>query len=615
MSETLDGWYQRELDYFRSNAAEFARKYPKIAGRLSMGATGTRDPHVERLIQAFALMNARIRQKLDDGFPELVDAMLSVLYPHMLAPVPSMSVIQFAVDQREKDLLGGHVIAPGTLLVTERIGEHASRFRTSYPVTLYSCLVDRIRIFPRPFSGPSTPRKGDAQSVLRITLQTLAPDKSFANFDLDHLRFYVAIPNFEKAAQLIELVTSQALEVVIRGSDADAPPHVLSPEHVVPVGFAPEDAILPGADRSFPGYRLLTEYFVLPQKFLFFDVTGLTPAVRADLGNTLEISILLNEHVADLEAVVSEDTVKLGCTPIVNLFSRTADAISLNYRAHEYRVIPDARAEDSLEIYSVDRVAVEDQQGEIREFRPFYSLNHSLQAEDTGYWHALRRPGPVEGDRAMLKHPTEVYVNLVDPDFSPLRAGQGVLYADVTCFNRDLPEVLAERGSDSIQLEIVGGRGPVARVQCMTPPTPTFRRHLGRRNLWPLISQLSLNHLSILNTSDAVDALREMLTLNDPKESVQTRNLINGLTAVSAGPCVERLGEAFVRGTEVHLTFDDEKFRGDSAYLFASTLARFFSMYTSLNSFVRLSANTMARQNQGVRNWTWQAEIGNRFLV
>jgi len=615
MSESLDGWYQRELDYFRSSAAEFAQRFPKIAGRLNLGATGTRDPHVERLIQAFAFLNARIRQKLDDGFPELVDAMLSVLYPHMLSPIPSMSMIQFELDRRQKDLAKGHLIPAGTLISTERVGDFSCRFRTSYTVRLFSMAARSVRLFPRPFSGPATPRKSDAQSVLRITLETLDPALSFSALNFDDIRFHVSIPNFEKAARLIELVNDQCLEVVVTGADPHSSPHVLPSSSVRPVGFAPEDALLPTSTRSFPGYRLLTEYYVLPQKFLFFDVTGLSSEVRANLGNKMEISILLGDHVADLESVVSEESVRIGCTPMVNLFRKTADAIPLNYRTSEYRIIPDARAEDSLETYSVNSVAVEDQQGVTREFRPFYSLEHGLQSEDTGYWHVIRRPGPVEGDVGLLKDPTEVYVSIVDPRFSPWRPGQGVLFADVTCFNRSLPEQLADRGAETIQLEVVGGKGPVSKVRCLIAPTPTFRRHLGRRNLWPLISQLSLNHLSLTGGKDAVDALREMLTLNDPKESVQTQNLINGLASVSAEPCVQRIGDAFARGTQIRLMFTEENFRGDSVYLFSSVLSHFLGMYTSINSFTRLAANTDVRSDQGVRNWTWQAQSGNRALI
>ena len=616
MSESLDAWYQRELDYFRNSSAQFAERFPKIANRLSLSATGIKDPHVERLIQAFAYLNARTRHKLDDSFPELVDAMLGILYPHLLSPVPSMSVIGLKLNPGQKDQTHGHQIKPGTLIETERIRGCNCRFRTAYPVTLFPLEAQAVRLLSRPFSGPPSPGRNDAQSVLRFEFTTLDPKKTFGEYPIERLRFYINVANFEKAARLLELVLTQTLEVVVTGKDSTVAAAVLPSAVITPVGFGSDEALLPQMPRTFPGYRLLSEYFVLPQKFLFFDIAGLTPAILAKLGNRLEISVLLREHAAELESSVSKDSVRLGCTPIVNLFHRTADAVPLNYRATEYRVIPDARAEDSMEIFSVDSVSVDDQDGNIREFQPFYSVAHASSADDTGYWHATRRPGPVEGDVGSLRNPTEMYVSLIDAQFSPLRPGRGLLYSSLTCFNRDLPEELTkQRDAGRIELEIVGGRGPVSEIKCLVAPTATLRRHMGRRNLWPLVSQLSLNHLSLVDCEDAVLSVREMLALNDPRESAQTKNLIDGLKSISSEKSVHRVNGAFARGTLISLMFDEENFAGDSVFLFATVLNHFFSMYTSINSFTRMTATTQGRKARGIESWKWPARAGNRNLI
>lgn len=616
MSESLDAWYQRELDFLRNSSAEFASRFPKIANRLSLSATGIKDPHVERLIQAFAYLNARTRHKLDDSFPELADAMLGVLYPHLLAPVPSTSILGLKLSPGQKDQTGGHAISAGTLFESERIGGYNCPFRTCYPLTLYPLEPQAVRLLPRPFSGPSSPGRSEAASVLRFEFSTFDPKKSLADYPLTSLRVFINIPNFEKAARLLELVLSKSIEVVITGLTSTTAAAILPASTIKPVGFAPEDALLPQSPRSFPGYRLLTEYFVLPHKFLFFDITGLTPQILAQLGNKLEISILLREHAAEIESAVSRDSVRIGCTPIINLFRRTADAIPLTFRNSEYRIIPDARAESSMEIYTVDGVSVDDQDGVPRTYQPFYSVDHSSSADDTGYWHATRRPGPVEGDVGTLKDPTEMYVSLVDAEFSPRRPGKGLLYASLTCFNRDLPEELAkQRDASRIQFEMVGGRGPVSEIRCLISPTPTLRRHLGRRNLWPLISQLSLNHLSLTTSADAVSAVREMLTLNDLKESAQTKNLIEGIEKITSERCVQRISGAFARGTAIHVLFDEENFAGDSVYLFASLLSHYFSMYTTINSFTRMTATTHDRQTRGTESWKWAARAGDKTLI
>jgi len=616
MSEALDAWYQKELDYFRQSAGDFAERFPKIANRLSLSGKDIRDPHVERLIQAFAYLNARTRHKLDDSFPELADAMLGILYPHMLAPVPSVSIIRFGLNRAQKDQIKGFPVAAGTGLETESVNGHNCQFKTCYPVRLLPLSTEAIRLLPQPFSGPSSPNRSAAEATLRFEFRTLDPKIKLADYNLDHLRFYINIPNFEKSARLLELVLTQALEVVISGEDPDVAADVLPADCVQPVGYRREEALLPDNPRTFPGYRLLTEYFVLPQKFLFFDITGLTPQTLSKLGNRLEINVLLKDYPTELENVVSADSIHTGCTPAINLFDCTADAVPLKYRTTEYRIIPDARAEDAMEIFAVNQIKVESDGGAVRPFHRFYSVDHAKASGDIGYWHAVRRPGPVEGDVGSLDRPTETYVSLVDPEFSPQRPANGMLYANLTCFNRDLPERLSrQRTSSQIRMDIVGGSGPVSEIECLVAPTATLRRHLGRRNLWPLISQLSLNHLSLMDSKDAIDAIRELLVLNDVRDSVETRNLIAGLDSLQSGPMVQRVNGAFARGTQINLVLDDPNFAGDSAFLFASMLNQFFGMYTSINSFTKLTATTKLRQSRKQDNWTWPAQAGDKALI
>ncbi len=615
MTEPLDTWYQRELDYFRENATEFSRRFPKIADRLGMSAAGTSDPHVERLIQAFAYLNARTRYKLDDSFPELADAMLGILYPHMLAPVPSMTVLQFELSPGQKDQTSGHTIRSGTPLESERVGSYTCQFRTCYPVVLYPLKLTSARLLPRPFSGPDSPGRSRAEAAFRLQLNTFDPKKSLGEYALNELQFFVHIPNFEKAAGLFELLFTKSLEVVVTGKDDTKAAAILPVSSLKPVGFDDQDALLPWKAQSFPGYRLLTEYFVLPQKFLFFRITGLTPAILRELGDQLEITVLLSEGSGDLEKLVTADSIRMGCAPIVNLFHRTADAIPLTYRSTEYRIIPDARAEDSMEIYSVDDIKVEDQNGNLRPYQQFYSVGHTSSTSDTGFWHVTRRPGPLAGDVLSPDEGTEMYVSLVDSEFSPRRPGVGSLFADLTCFSRSLPDQLRTRNAAQLRFDIVGGRGPVSAISCLVTPTPTIRRHLRRRNLWPLISQLSLNHLSLTSSDDALNAMQEMLTLSDVRESPQSQSLIDGIVKLTCSPTVQRVGGAFARGVEVRLVFDDENYSGDSAYLFASVLDRFFAMYTTINSFTRLTAITQNRESRGAEPWKWTARAGEKPLI
>lgn len=613
MSDSIDAWYQRELEYLRSSGAEFASRYGKIADRLSLSASGAQDPHVERLLQGVAFLNARIRQKLDDSFPELVDSLLGVLYPHLVKPIPSTSIVQLQLNPQQVDLVQGYEVPRGTMLESERVDGHGANYKTCFSLDLYPIGIQEIEFVAPPFSGPLGSASKEVEAALHIRLKPLSSEFNCEDFSFDRLRFFVDIASFQHAAKLMELLLSQCNEVVIRNSrEADAS-HVLASSNIKQVGFDSGEAILPYQPQSFPGYRLLTEHFVLPQKSLFFDLEGLSPDVMKDCGGELDIWIYLDEFDADLSSLVRKNSLKLNCTPIVNLFQETADAIPVSINKTEYRIIPDARSEHLNEVYEIDHVLIGDGEDDEEEFFPFYSINHS-SVDHPSYWHAVRRPGPQSRDTGPIEEPSEVYLRFVDEDFQLLAENQGYLQTKVTCFNRLIPEALSKRELTQIRFQIVGGAGPVSGISCLVAPTKTIRRHMGAKNLWPLVSQLSLNHLS-LSGPEGVLALKEILKLNDPRGSSTVQRLISGILEVSAEPCVERIGGAFARGTQMTLLLDEESFSGDSAYLFCSVLEKFLSMYASINSFTKLVATTNEDQDKGIAPWKWAPRTGNRALI
>lgn len=613
MTDSIDAWYQRELEFLRSGGADFANRYGKIADRLSLSASGTQDPHVERLLQGVAFLNARIRQKLDDSFPELVDSLLGVLYPHLVRPVPSLSVLQFQLNPKQVDLVDGYVLPRQTMLESEQVDGRGAKYKTCFPLTLYPLEIQKVEMVGPPFSGPLGSASRDVQSALHIQIAPLGSDHSFKDFSFDQLRFFVDISSFQHAAKLMELLLSKCKEVVIGNRSEPGQPTILGADCISQVGFEADEALLPFEPQSFPGYRLLTEYFTLPQKSLFFNLKGLSEKVRVQAGRQLDIWIYLTDADEDLASLVRKDSLKLDCTPIINLFQETADAIPVSVFTTDYRIIPDARAEFLNEVYSIDEVIISDGDDDEREFYPFYSVNHST-VERPAYWHAIRQPGPQSRDIGSVEEASEVYLRFVDEDFQLLNESRGYLQTKVTCFNRMIPETLAKRELSQVRFSIVGGAGPISKVSCLVSPTRTIRRHLGLPNLWPLVSQLALNHLT-LTGEKGTQALQEILKLNDPRSSSQVKRIIEGILNVSSAPCIERMSGAFARGTEIHLLLDEESFSGDSAFLLCCVLDKFFGMYSTLNSFTKLVATTNEDQDKGIAPWKWPPRAGIRSLI
>lgn len=626
MSDELLPYYNRELSFFRRMGAEFAETHPRIASRLRLGRESIEDPHVSRLIESVAYLTARIRHKLDDDFPEISDSFLSMLYPHYLSPIPSAAVVQFQLDRSEGELTTGYEIPKGSMLETAAVDGEPCRFQTCYPVTLWPIDVAAAEFAGRPFTAPVTRYSSQAAAVVKIQLRAQSDKVSFDQFEFDHLRFYLSGQD-QHVLPLYELLFNNVTQVVVARRSNDEQPVVLDPAAIRPVGFGRDEGLLPYSARSFVGYRLLTEYFAFPQKFLFFDLANLRPQQLAGFGQQLEIYFYLNKTLADLERNVSPETFRLGSAPIVNLFRKRAEPIKLSHAQSEYHVIPDERRRMATEIYSIDRVAATSPDDDQLEFLPFYSFRHGADARrQSTYWHASRRPGGRH--KGQVDRGTEMYLSLVDLDMNPAAPQEWVLDVETTCLNRDLPGKLHKPRM------MLSEGGPISNIACLAGPTPTRRPPRRRSAMWRLLSHLALNHLSITDAvagqgsvqdsmvaagkkvSPAADALREILKLYDFTDSEKARAEIESIVNVWSRRVVGRTGGdvsgGFCRGVEVTVTFDESKFPDHGVYLFAAVIERFLALYASINSFSQFVATT--RQREGIlKRWTPRA--GEKTLL
>ena len=620
MSDELLPYYEKELTFLRQIGAEFAEKYPKIASRLLLEADKCEDPHVERLIEAFAFLAGRIHHKLDDELPEITESFLGVLYPHYLAPIPSMSIVQFLLDAGQAKLQTGQTIARGSVLSSRPVDGIPCRFRTCYPLTIWPMEVAAAGFEAPAGAGMQTQ---ETRSVLRLVLRTTGGLPFTSLFEkiseteergFDRVRFYLQGEG-QMVTLLYELLFVSAVKVELRPGDArkkGPAPVVLDAGCLRQVGFERDEGMLPYSDRSFMAYRLLQEYFTFPEKYLFFDLCGLSKAVRAGFGDTIEVLIHFNREFSQEKAVTNQ-VFRLNCTPIVNLFHQVTEPIQLTHTQSEYRVIPDVGRQFVTEVYSIDSVTNSVAYNEKPiPFQPFYSFRHAHDREgQRTFWYAHRRPSPRKEDLG-----TEVYLSLVDLDFNPSRPDVETLTVTATCTNRDLPSRLPFGNVEGdFQLE---GPGLFTSIRCLKKPTPTLRPPMRRATQWRLISHLSLNYLSLVEKADedGPEALREILRLYDFMDSAATRRQIAGITHVGARRIFRSmpspLGASFVRGVEVSLQFDEQQYVGSGAFLLASVLERFLALYTSINSFVQMVATTQQREGALKR---WPPRAGEQIVV
>ncbi|QEL19460.1 type VI secretion system baseplate subunit TssF [Limnoglobus roseus] len=608
-------YYERELAFLRQMAAEFARSHPAAAGRLLLEPNRSADPHVERLLESFALLTARVHHKLDDEFPELADGLLSVLYPHYLAPMPSCAIVQFDVDAGRGPLPNGFVIPRHSRIVTQPVKDTVCRYQTCYPTTLWPIKVTQARLVSPPFPPGLTPPPRTA-SALILRFETLTGEP-FSQFALDRLRVHLNGPPFVTGG-LYELLFGQALQVLVRTADpkATATSVRLDPAKVIrPVGFEADEGLIPYPPPSFLGYRLLTEFFAFPAKFAFADLVGLTASRAVANSRAIEVVVFLDRAVPSLEAAVEAGTFRLGCTPVVNLFEQTAEPIPLTRTKHQYRVVPDVARPLGCEVFSIDSVTATDVgTGTRTEYRPFYSVRHSPDGPQA-YWYSSRTTA--EGD----DRGTDVDLVLVDLDFRPLKPDDTTLVVRTTCTNRDLPARL-QRFGDAMTLGLEGA-APVSGVRAIRSPTLPLRPPPRRGRFWRLVSHLNLNHLSLTDPAEGGESLREILRLydaadpaTDPQQAAAVRQLIDGVSGVACRRVPGRTpgaGGGFVRGVEIAVEFDPQKFIDTGgSYLFAAVLERFFGLYASINSFTQMVAKT--RHGEGVQR-KWPPRAGEQVLI
>ena len=606
MADSLLPYFNQELNAIRHLAAEFAQAHPKIAGRLRLSPDTVDDPHVARLLDGVAFLSARAQARLDDEFPELTDTLLDILYPHYLAPFPSCAITQFTP---KPDLAAQVDIPPGFEVDTEAVRGQSCRYRTMSHLTLWPVKLDSARLTGLPFTAPANALAGGAVAVLRLVLTTLNPEVKFSQLGMDKLRLFLR--GGPAILPLYELMAAHTLGVALADTPNDIAPVLLPKTAIQEVGFAPEEALLPWPARSFEGFRLLSEYFAFPQKFMFLDIAGLGAKTLVQESNKLEIFLYLNRTSSELERTVDAGMFALGCTPIVNLFAQRCEPVALDHTTTEYRVLPDARRSSVMEVWRVASATEVRQDSTTRPFHPFYRLSRTdtQAASQEGSYLVTRRDGPANLGG------TDCFISLFDTGFDPEAKLDSVLAVEALCLNRDLPSELPFGGGRPA-LKALQPHTGIASMACVTPPTPTLRQERRARGAWRLISHLSLGHLSVTGGAEGAAALKEILRLYDLRDTADTRAALEALLSVTARPGTARVPGArlgaFCRGLDVELEFDQRVFHGAGLYLLTAVLARFLALHASINSFVRTSVRLRGKPEPELR---FPPRAGARVLL
>lgn len=617
-------YYEEELTHVRGLAGEFADMHPSIARNLSLDTVPCPDPYVERLLDGVAYLAARTRLKVDAERSRFARGVLDVLYPDLAAPTPATGIAVLQPNQQVQTMQDGYRVRRGTKLVSgTRPGlSTRSTFTTAQEVTLWPVSIasvayvqDRAALAAAGITAPAGQR---CDAALRITLARAGKD-ALAELSLDRLDIHFA--GRAKAPVLFDTIFGACAGMLARPEGPASPVTRLSAPAMV--GIADEEALVQRTRPTFEGYRLLREYFVMPERFHFVRVAGLRPAVRASAGS-LEIVFLFSRPAPELADVTASDFT-LFATPIVNLFERECNVIELDGRRTRQVLHADRTRPRDFEIYRVLRVEDADIQGPEAEIPSLFSLG---QNRGSGYVYSVeRRPRrPAEDERRQGMTRTtytgdDCFIAISQPpDMKPRRALKRIDIVAL-CTNRDLPilddtpNLTLESGDPVESVRLIGALRPPRASLPATLPAGAEGESRADDLAWRLVAQLSLNFLSLADEGAGADPLHALLDLYADRGDPALARHVRSITRVQSRPVVERLEIAgpmcFGRGTEITLSVDQSQLAGQSALLLSALLARLFARHCGINGFVRSRTKLLQKQE----DVPWPLTPGNRALI
>jgi len=616
-------FYNQELKFIRETGAEFAKEYPKIAGRLGLDGFDCSDPYVERLLEGFAFLSARIHLKLDASFPKFTQHLMEQLFPTFLQPSPSMIITQFNPDFEEGSLTEGVTIPRQTALhsLLGKGEQTACEYRTSHEVTLWPIKLTQAEYINAQELASYTTNTSLGfipKSGVMVTLEA-APGVKFSEMSLDSLMLHI------RGTESFPLYLFESLFKGYQGclykSSSNMWRKAHTPTSITAHGYDKEDALLPYCNKQFDGFRLLKEYFAFAKRYLFLSVDNLQATLKQCHEETIQLLFLLEHNDPRLENLVSADNLALHCTPAINLFPKRAERINVSRINNDFHVVPDKLRPLDFEVCTIENIKGFSSGIEpTTDFLPLYAADDAHTNKHNAYYTTTRDTRSLNVNQRKFGHRssyigTEIYLSLVDPKNAPYADNLRQLSVDTLCCNRDLP-LMMPLGKGKTDFTIDTG-APCESVRCVGEPTRP-NAPLSEGNVaWDLINQLSINFLGITdnNSTSALTKLKTLLGLMmNKKDHAQTKQ-IDGIIDLKTHQITSRLPFAgpicFGRGVAIEITVDELAYEGNSTFMLGMILDQFFSQYVSINSFTQLILNS----SDSREIYRWPIRIGLRNAI
>lgn len=607
MSEEFLKYYNRELAYLRHKGQEFGEQYPKIAARLRISEEQVDDPHVERLLEGCAFLTARIRQSLDNSYPQFTESLMGQLYPDFHAPIPSMSVIKMSCSNSTSSYFD---VEEGERVVIGAPGYHECEFRTCYPVRMYPVDVTSGVFKNAPFKPVGSRWESNAHSVLKVQLTAQDEETPLGEMGVERLRFYLNGQS-QLTFKLYQMLFQNliGLSVVVDGKEV----RPLTKRHLSEVGFSEDEKVVPYSKRSFSGARLLVEYLHFPEKFMFFDITELGLS-ELDLREQVELYFYFDTNDDWLPKQVDEESLMVGCVPVINLFKSIMEPKRILPTEYDYHLSPQYQESESNEVVSISDVTLRNWNKTYHNLPCYHAGEHTHYTNTSEIYWLMRREdknwagGYDEPGR-------ETYISFVDKKhqlFSPDSRENWLMYVEAECCNRNLAQKLPF-GGGLPQVSLPEVNDNFESVRCLVSLSETIRPEMDESTRWQLTKLLTLNHFT---EEDGLATLKQTLNLYAFSGTAETKAVIDALTKLEFEPTTGRISQkgkvGFAHGIKIILTVSDQILPKEQIFLLGSVLSVYFSQYAEINIFTQLEIRL---KSTGKSFHLWPALTGDKVLL
>ncbi len=604
--EQLTDYFKSELAELRSDALEFARDYPSIADELALNEGKSRDPHIELLLQSFSWMTGRLRQNMESETKQIPSMLLQQLYPQLISSVPSMAIMECEVDGGSADFSNGYRFAEqrqfepvNVTAKSETAGKLKNcRFSSSHPVNLWPMQVQSVAKFPINQQDYIRNNYNNAQSIVDIKLASTPEGAADGLMLQQPMRFYI---NLDEHCQysFYDILAKNFLGAVVFDQSNERVAN-LGKEDLKFAGFADDERTMPVSKQQELGFSLLFDYFNFPEKFLFFDLSGMQ---QVQFQGSLRIMLVFDRSLPKTIRLHPQ-ALKLNCMPVVNLFEKSSEPVPLTHKNYRYKLFPSREHYDCYEIYRVNKVHSMNRRGESRELEPYFSLVRKDLKDSDFRWQAQ-----TEASHKKQLPGTETWISLFSEKFIRDCPIGETVYANTLCCNRTWSEMFNIGQSFSVL-----GSSPVKKAKLLTRPTRYRGQKANHEQLWKVLSHLSLYYVSLTDPELAQDTLTSILGLYAGKENNVNQRQIESIERFTAQddlfPVKNGGWRGYYHGVNFQLTLYDRKFDGSSTILFGSVLNKFLALFAHVNAFVRLELFIGNKQV-----YQWKPLSGNKHLV